>query len=150
MEFCPCHFCNSANVVVSGDAMAIWAQCDNCLARGPAIARERTDASRQVIASWNAGRRFGRIAVANIPPSISSRCAAVASRLQAMSEAVTKGDYGDVDGVAVIFRTRNSAGQIQATLSLHGVSDGDARAMLTAVTDAQRARAVAFLQQPKS
>lgn len=150
MELFPCHFCKHGSVTTNGDLIAIWAECQNCGARGPKIAKDRADRERQVVAAWNSVRNFGRIAVANVPTTITPKCAAVAQRLQLLSEAVTKGEYGNVDGTAVIFRSRNAASQVQATISLHGLSDGDARALLTAVTDAQRARAVAFTQQPKS
>lgn len=150
MEFCACHFCKHGSVVAAGDEHAIWAECQNCGATGPKIAKGRADRERQCVAAWNSIRNFGRIAIANVPTSITSQCAAVAARLQLLSESVMAGEYGNVDGLAVTFRTRTATGQVQATLSLHGLSDGDARAILTAVTDAQRARAVAFSNRPSS
>lgn len=138
-EFEPCCFCKASTVTERGDALALWAECMLCRARGPAVVKTRPDASAQVVAAWNAGRNFGRLAAGHVSGGLSSKAAAIALWLQLQGERVMAGECGNPDAVVLLLRTNNTV-----VCSLNGLGNADAAALMQAIIDSSRVRAVAL------
>jgi hypothetical protein len=116
------------NPLLRSDDLHMWMACTHCGARGPHVNRMRPDATTQALAGWNAGRKFGHVAVANVPGGMPPITCAIAERVRLVAEGLYKGEFGAADGAVLIFR---AAGH--ATVSAHNLSKSDVLRVLDAV-----------------
>ena len=134
-EITPCNYCNGRAAHIETDPLAAYVFCPNCFARGPAVVLSRGDWRVQAIAAWNAGRKFGKIAVAAVPGGLPAFTASAAERLRLVAENMFEGHYGAVESFVLISRAGGNANVVT-----HNFSPSDVVRTLDAVRDSSRIR----------
>lgn len=143
-EISSCTFCGGRGDVKRAAAIrSIYVECVVCLASGPKIDADRLDAQQQAIAAWNAGRKFGVVAVAAVPGGMPTLACSAAERIRLIAEGIYEGRFGNVDAAVVLLRTGR-----HVEMSTHNLSPADVARVLDAARDSTRARAAAVNLQP--
>lgn len=145
-DLLPCHFCKHPHALLDGDAVARWAYCTRCYARGPSVLKERPDCEAQARAAWNSAHdALGALGIALVPNGMPAVSAAIARRLELIAEGILRGEHGFPDGAVLVLRQGKTA-----SVSHHNIQSADAMRLLAAVTDAARARAGAAISLPNA
>lgn len=140
-------FCGAGNArIVREDILALFVECPNCMARGPAVIKSRPDAVAQCAAAWNAGRKFGKVAVAKVPGGMPAHTCSLAERLRVIAESMYEGNYGFAEkAVLVLYDGRH------ARVITHNIDAVGVQKLLTSVLgDSSVRAATAIVQPPRS
>lgn len=132
----PCQYCGGQPGIVNTSGGHRAVECQRCGARGPCIEPKRPDCDAQAVAGWNAGKKFGRLAVASVPGGMPTATCSIAERLRLVAESLYAGELGSPENAIVIFQD----GKRVHTIT-HRISDADAARVLAAVRDAASTRA---------